>query len=243
MNVSEASTAPAMHRTLFMDRPVPVAAVIVTLIASGLWLDARFGWPGQYTVIAATVAVYGWLYWRSSSVERRVLTLCAVIAGTGEVILSLIWGLYDYQFHNVPLFVPLGHALLMTLGLIVTRHIPERLAPWWVGAVVAAAILWGGYAWVADLDRFGVVLCGVFLLCAAFGKARALYATMFVLALTMELYGTALGNWRWADIAPGLGLTQFNPPYSAGAFYALLDLLVLNALRLWRDAPGSGLAA
>jgi hypothetical protein len=65
---------------------------------------------------------------------------------------------------------------------------------------------------------------------------------MVVLALTMELYGTALGNWRWAASAPGLGLSQFNPPFSAGAFYGVLDLIVLNALGLWRDAPAQGAA-
>lgn len=230
----EAAGAAAIHNQLFTHRSGLIGALIVALITGGLWVDARFGWPGQHTAFAATLGVFAWLYWRSNRIERRVLILCAAIAGSGEVILSLVWRLYDYQFGNLPLFVPLGHALLMTLGLIVARTIPQKFANSWVVAVMVGAMLWGGYAWFADFDRFGTVLCLVFLLCAAFGKARVLYATMFVLALTMELYGTALGNWRWAESAPGLGLSQFNPPYSAGAFYAVLDLLVLNALRLWR---------
>jgi hypothetical protein len=56
----------------------------------------------------------------------------------------------------------------------------------------------------------------------------------------MEMYGTALGNWRWRALAPGLGLTQFNPPFSAGAFYCLLDLLVLAALRALPAAASEG---
>jgi hypothetical protein len=48
----------------------------------------------------------------------------------------------------------------------------------------------------------------------------------------MELYGTALGNWSWRTIAPGTSLTAANPPFSAGAFYCLLDFLVLAALRI-----------
>jgi hypothetical protein len=59
-----------------------------------------------------------------------------------------------------------------------------------------------------------------------------LYATMFVIALAMELYGTALGNWTWRSITPGLGITAANPPFSAGALYCLLDLLVLGAMKL-----------
>ncbi len=230
------SPADAAHQDLFATSPLRVALMIVLVISGGLWIDARFGWPGQCVAIAWTFLVFAWLFWRSTPVERRVLVLCTIISGIGEVFLSLVWGLYDYQFHNVPLFVPPGHALLMTLGLITIRAMP-RLAP---VAIAMVAIGWGIHAWGADIDRFGVVLCGMFLVALTFGKARMLYATMFVLALVMELYGTALGNWRWADTAPWLGLSQSNPPYSAGAFYAVLDLLVLNALTLWqRVTPAS----
>ncbi len=230
------------HCSLFVDAPPRVALAIIGIITGGLWVDARFGWPGQIATIACTFIVFGWLYRRSNIVERRTLILCTVISGIGEVFLSLVWGLYDYQFHNVPLFVPPGHALLMTLGLIATHHIAQRFTGWWVGVVVVGAIAWGTYAWITDIDRFGTVLCGLFLLCTVFGKARALYASMFVLALLMELYGTALGNWRWLEVAPWLGLTQSNPPYSAGAFYGALDLLVLGALAAWQRLSPSNAA-
>jgi hypothetical protein len=38
---------------------------------------------------------------------RRNLKICIVLATLGEAFLSLVWGLYDYQFRNLPLFVPL----------------------------------------------------------------------------------------------------------------------------------------
>lgn len=220
----------AAHRQLFASAPPFVALMIVAVIAGGLWIDARFVWPGQCVTIAWTLIVFAWLYRRSNTIERCVLILCTVISGIGEVFLSLVWGLYDYQFHNVPLFVPPGHALLMTLGLITIRIVPR----WFTGLVILSAIAWGAHVWMANSDRFGVVLCAMFLVAATFGKARMLYATMFVLALIMELYGTALGNWRWMEVAPWLNLTQANPPYSAGAFYGVLDLLVLNALAIWQ---------
>jgi hypothetical protein len=50
---------------------------------------------------------------------------------------------------------------------------------------------------------------------------------MFVLSLAMEIYGTALGNWAWGAEVPWLGLTTINPPLAAGAFYCVLDLLVV----------------
>jgi hypothetical protein len=50
---------------------------------------------------------------------------------------------------------------------------------------------------------------------------------MFVLSLAMEIYGTVLGNWAWGAEVPWLGLTTINPPLAAGAFYCVLDLLVV----------------
>ena len=49
-----------------------------------------------------------------------------------------------------------------------------------------------------------------------------------VMFLLMELYGTWLGNWAWEPRDPWLGLTSANPPASAGAFYCVLDMLVVT---------------
>lgn len=206
-----------------------VALNIIAVIVGGLAIDAACKWPGQIIAVIWTFLVWGWLYKIAGLRERRVMILATAIAGFGEVILSLVWGIYDYQFQNVPLFVPPGHALLMTLGLLASRYVNVRAA--WLIAALASA--WAVYAWVAGFDRFGVALHGVFIICMLTGRAKSLYATMYVLALTMELYGTAIGNWQWRATTPWLELSASNPPFSAGAFYALLDLLVLSALKAW----------
>ena len=62
---------------------------------------------------------------------------------------------------------------------------------------------------------------------------------MFVLALAMEIYGTWLGNWAWDIDVPWLGLTTINPPLAAGAFYCMLDLLVVATVARARPTgPG-----
>jgi hypothetical protein len=205
-----------------------IALHIVAVIIGGLALDVSFGWAGQHIATAWTVAVWSWLYWQGGRSARQLLIWCTLIAGAGELVLSLVWGLYDYQFGNIPLFVPPGHALLMTLGLLVSVRLPVRAA--WLFAF--AAFCWAIAAWIGGFDRFGTALFAVFAFCMFTGRAKPLYATMFVLALAMELYGTALGNWSWRALAPGTSLTAANPPFSAGAFYCLLDLLVLAILRI-----------
>lgn len=207
---------------------------IVAVLAGGLALDAGLGWPGQIAANIWVIAVFCWLWRRGASGDRRLLLFCAVIAGTGEVILSLAWGLYDYQFHNIPLFVPPGHALLMTLGLLIARRVPA----WTVWLVPAVALPMVAVGWWQGWDTSGPILFGLFLACVAGGEARRLYATMFVLALLLELYGTWLGNWVWRPVVPGMSLTTTNPPACSGVFYCLLDLLVLGAMRLRLRAGG-----
>lgn len=229
---------PTLHTRLWRHAPNWAALHIVLVISFGLALDAAFGWPGQIAAIIWTLGVWTWLYKSGGIEERRVLILCTLIAGFGEVILSLVWGLYDYQFFNVPLFVPPGHALLMTLGLIISQKMLKHIA----GRAFQAIFPWGafiyaGFAWGLAFDQFGAALFMVFGVCMIFGRAKMLYATMFVLALAMELYGTALGNWTWLATTPGLGITAANPPFSAGALYCLLDLLVLGAMKLFAPDP------
>ncbi|MEQ1518718.1 MAG: hypothetical protein ABL931_19730 [Usitatibacteraceae bacterium] len=223
-----------LHARLWLHAPAWAAFHIIAVILCGLALDAALGWPGQYAAIVWTIGVWAWLFKCGGTEERRVMVLCTAIAGVGEVVLSLLWGLYDYQFANVPLFVPPGHALLMTLGLILSHQLTKLKAGRGFQAILPwGAFIYAGFAWWMGFDQFGALLFIVFGVCMVFSPARMLYATMFVIALIMELYGTALGNWVWTGTTPHLGITCANPPFSAGALYCLLDLLVLGALKLW----------
>jgi hypothetical protein len=200
-----------------------VAGHVVLVIAGGLAMDHAWGWTGQYVATVWAWGVWCWLFAIGGTSERRAIVWCTLLAGTGEAVLSLAWGVYDYQFGNVPWFVPPGHALLMTLGLLVRPWVTPRV----VAAVMAMAGTWAAACVWRGSDQFGAALAVLFLGCAALSRGRDLYAAMLVLALLMELYGTALGNWTWRPLVPGTGWTAANPPFAAGAFYCLLDLLVL----------------
>ena len=208
---------------------------IVATITAGLLLDQHWSRYGQMAVSAIAWIVMIALWRRSDPVQRPALAACLVFATAGEVFLSLVWGLYEYRLGNIPLFVPPGHVLLFFLGTQLAQRIP-RGGEWWIAA--AALPLVALFAWNGR-DTLGPLLYLLFIACLWLSPARRLYATMFVLALAMELYGTWLGNWVWAPQVPWLGLTADNPPLAAGAFYCVLDLLVVSATRLQLGArPG-----
>ena len=197
--------------------------IIAATIVAGLPVDQHWARYGQVVVSVAAWAVCAMLWLRSAPGTRRALAACLVIATLGEVFLSLGWGVYRYRLGNIPLFVPPGHVLLFFLGTRIAGRIPEGGE--WTVALLALPVV-ALFAW-SGRDTLGPLLYALFLACLWLSPSRRLYATMFVLSLAMELYGTWLGNWTWRSEVPWLGLTAANPPLAAGAFYCVLDLLVV----------------
>jgi hypothetical protein len=210
-------------------------ALIVATIGLGLAVDQHAGRYGQALVSLAAWAVFAALWWRSAARERPALVACLVFATLGEMFLSLVWGLYQYRLGNIPLFVPPGHVLLFFLGMRIAQRLGDG-AEWWIAAAALPLVaLFAG----TGRDTLGPMLFVLFLACMAASPSRKLYATMFVLSLAMELYGTWIGNWTWSAEVPWLGLTADNPPIAAGAFYCVLDFLVVSSISLVRQSPAS----
>ena len=212
--------------------------VIVATLAAGLFVDARTDIAGQTALSAAVWLVLFYVLKGVSDKERRALMTCLVIATTGEMILSIGWGLYTYRLGNIPLFVPPGHVLMLLLGLSLARIMPQAAAY----AILGCAALYSLAAAVAGVDTLGAALF-LILAVSALGMPgqRRLYASTFVLALLLELYGTWLGNWNWAHEVPATVFVTTNPPGVAGAFYCALDAAVaavsILLARTWSARP------
>ncbi|HEX4943337.1 MAG TPA: hypothetical protein VFV55_03225 [Usitatibacteraceae bacterium] len=207
--------------------------LIVATIAIGLFVDRHGGAHGQLAVNVLAWAVFARLWFVSAPAQRSALLACLVYATAGEVFLSLVWGLYHYRLGNIPLFVPPGHVLLFFLGTQLAARLADG-GEWWIAALALPIV--AAFAWTGR-DTLGPILFGLFLACMILSRSRKLYATMLVLSLAMELWGTWLGNWAWRREVPWLALVTDNPPLAAGAFYAALDLLVVSTVGARRLQP------
>jgi len=199
------------------------AALLAAVIVVGLLVDQYVRW-GQTAVAVVVWLLFAQRVAGANREHRVVLIACLLWATLGECFLSLVWGLYDYRLGNLPLFVPPGHVLLLLLGINLAARLDERLI-WGVPLAMAPFVVWQA---VAGIDLLGVPLFVLLLVAMWRGRSRRLYAVMFVLAWLMEIYGTALGNWTWRSSAPWLGWPMRNPPLTAGAFYCVLDALVMT---------------
>jgi len=198
--------------------------LMITILAIGLWFDQTVDFWGQFLTNIGVWLFFLFLVKQATNQQQQAsLIACLLYATVGEVCLSLIWGLYEYRLHNVPLFVPPGHVLLFSIGLLTANKMPNWII-WGVPLVMLPYVIW---AYLTNVDTFGTLLFVIFLGCLIWGREKKLYATMFVLSLILEIYGTALGNWMWLSEVPWTFFTSTNPPFCAGTFYCLLDLLVV----------------
>ena len=199
--------------------------VAIAILALGLWADIHVDLPGQLAIGAVVWALFLALIAPLPAPERRVYLACVAIATAGELFLSLVWGLYTYRLGNVPMFVPPGHALMLMLGFSLTQRIPETVARAILGGAGVYTIAAAAYG----LDTLAVPLYLMLAVSVLSLPAHArLFASSFVLTLTLELYGTALGNWAWDREVPWVDLVTTNPPAIAGAFYCTLHALTIG---------------
>jgi len=183
---------------------------------------------GQLALGAVTWAVLAAVLVRLSP-ERRVQTLGVVAFATiGEVTGSLVWGVYRYRLHNLPLFVPPAHGLVFLTGIALAVAL-RRHTRVLVYAAALLATTWAllGLLLLPHRDVAGAVGVPLLLLFLWRGRNRAVYAAVFLVVGSLELYGTALGTWRWAPALPGLGIPDGNPPSGVASGYVWFDVMAL----------------
>lgn len=211
---------------------MPRAAVVTLAVAApytvgGLWLDGHVGGTAQAALGVTTAAILVALLVLHPR-ATRIQTLAVVgVATLGEVVGSLLWGLYAYRLDNLPAFVPPGHGLVFLCGVSLATLAGRRPSAL-LTAAVAAASLWGvaGVTFLSAKDTAGAIGCA-FLVAVLLRTRHPVYAGVFLVVAALELYGTAIGTWTWEGTVPGLGLSQGNPPSGVASGYVVFDVVAL----------------
>ena len=211
-----------------MKRPAVAAAAVATYLALLLAADRFVDLPGQLLLGALTWAALAAACVPLSLARRAQVAVVVVVATCGEIVGSIVWGVYTYRLENLPSFVPPAHGLVYLGGVALATTFARRPRPLVVGALVT--VVGWGLAGITVLPRkdsagfAGAVLLAVFLLR---GRAPAVYAGVFVVVAALELYGTALGTWTWHETVPGTGVSNGNPPSGVASGYVFFDICAL----------------
>ncbi len=201
-----------------------IASAAVAIIV--LRVD-RDGLANQLALGLATGA-FVWFFARRSDVPWRQVVCAILVATTGEVVLSLGWGLYSYRHFLIPLYVPPGHGLFYLLAAdsarqpflrdherAITRAVLVVGTILAIGSLILFSDAWGFLWWLAAV------------LLIRRSANQLLLSACFVYTILVEWAGTAIGNWHWAAAVPFVGLRSANPPAGVGILYILLDLIVV----------------
>lgn len=207
-----------------------LAYTVVLLWADGWVHDLR----AQLALGAITFAVL-LVCVRAAPRERRLeLWLCVPVATLFEIFGSLIWGGYTYRFHNIPAYVPPGHALVYLFGITAAALPLVRAHERRVGhAVLAICTAWtvAGLTVLPLLthrvDASGALIWPLFAWCILRSGRSSLFAGIWLATATLEIAGTWAGDWTWHPVAPWSHLPSGNPPSAIAAGYAVIDGAVL----------------
>ena len=209
-----------------MSAPRWYAAAGPAYLAVLLAVDTQAGLKAQIALGVVTWLVLAVTLRPLPALARAQALGVVAFATAGEVTGSLVWGVYHYRLHNLPLFIPPAHGLVYLSGLALARIVRERPL---VAAAAAGAVAWGlaGLTVLPRLDVAGAI--GVPLLCLFLWRSRfrATYAGVFLVVGALELYGTSIGTWRWAVTLPGLGIPDGNPPSGVASGYVWFDVMAM----------------
>ena len=207
-----------------MNRP----ALYVLTIGIGLYISAT-GLNGiipdhwaEWPVNIWCWSVFAYIFYKTTRKERIEMLTVLAFATPMELFFSEVWLIYEYQRGMMPLFVPVGHYFLFDLGRIIANKMRENLAIICLTPFIPL-VAYGVYSGGDTSALFLLILVLAF---TKWGPQPRLYVAMAWAALAMELWGTHLTNWTWANEVPWTGLTAWNPPLLVGAFYCVGDLLV-----------------
>jgi hypothetical protein len=223
-------------------RPYWLHAYLLTYTPLLLVADSKIAalWQ-QWALGALTFLVLYLCGLRAPKEQRLQIWLCVGVATGFEIFGSLIWGVYRYRLHNVPLFVPPGHGLVYLFGLLAmttpvvkehgkrVAHVVLALAgAWAVAGVTVLPVVTGRF------DLQGLMCLPVFAWFVLRSPRWALFAAIFIATGELEIFGTTLGNWYWIPVAPWTHIPSGNPPSVIAGGYCVIDASVLLLMRAYR---------
>jgi len=204
---------------------------IVFWLIIGLYLDgtemAQKITYGQWVTNMITLAFFSWIYQSASRKNKKIILYGLVIAFGGEVVFSLILGMYTYRLGTLPIYVPLGHTIIY-MGVYYFTKEPLVLAhkDQIVKILYPLMIVYATGWLVLQSDVFGFACALVILLLfKRRPNSRLFFLVMFFVIAYLELLGTYFQAWRWPEVwfDKVSFVPSANPPSAISVFYFAFD--------------------
>ena len=88
-----------------------IHALFFPVLWLGLYLDSSLI-SQQWITNILVFLTFIWLYTQVSKQIKQLMLYGLIVALGGELLFSLVFGMYTYRLENLPIYVPFGHAII-----------------------------------------------------------------------------------------------------------------------------------
>ena len=196
-------------------------------------LNTKYSNDGQF-YLNYIVLIFTILMWYFSGKQlKKLIILMIFLSYIGELIFCKLLGWYSYRLGNIPLYVPLGHAIVFASGYILSEIEFLKRNDKLVNSMFKFffSIMFLLLFFIGE-DLFSLISGILFFLLIKRKKWQSLYFYIALCVIFIELVGTYNGAWKWKPILYGI-IKTLNPPIGAVFFYAGGDVLLVKLVQLY----------
>lgn len=203
----------------------------ILFLLLGLYLDsssfAKVSSNSQIMTNILVVPIFIWIYLHTSKQVKQLMLFGLLLATAGEILFSLVLGMYTYRLGNLPMYVPFGHSIVYAAVYYIVKE-PLVLAnrEMVIKVLYVSMILYSTLWLIFASDLFGflcmLVIVWIF---KRRPQTKLFFLVMYFMIVYLELIGTYFGCWVWPDI--WFNIVEFvpsaNPPSGISVFYFGFD--------------------
>lgn len=177
---------------------------------------------------------YVWFYCFANARLRNIMILGSIVGLGLEILGSKILGAYTYRLENIPIYIPLGHSIILaTVYHINNQTIVSKYAHRLTMTLYPLAFLMCSVSLLLWDDMGGMILLMIFMLLLVNMKNKLPHLISFFFSYYLELFGTQMHAWEWHSTMDWPHMA--NPPSGIGAAYLILHLIVINSYHLLKQ--------
>jgi len=205
--------------------------MLIVFFLDSTWLAYHFNY-GQWIANVLTLLYFLWMYQFANKRIKQTMKYAVVIAIVGEAFLCLLLGMYEYRLENIPIYVPLGHAILYTTVWYLTHDpwiVKQQTSLMWF--MLGFTVLYTYLLLITDNDTYGAICTFILLTLLVLNpKSRRFFLIMFIAVAYLEQLGTFFECWYWHPtlLNKPNWINSGNPPSGISLGYYILDILCLG---------------
>lgn len=181
----------------------------------------------QWITNILVLFVFYYIYRSVSRKIKKLMIYGLVIAFLGEVLFSLVFGMYTYRLENLPFYVPFGHTLIYaSVFYFAKESLVKRNSNKIISILYPIMIIYSTLWLFFAKDIFGFI-CMLLILYFFWKKPhiKLFFLIMFFMIVYLELVGTYYSCWFWPEIwfDKISFISSANPPSGISIFYFAFD--------------------